>query len=312
MIQTAFAIAPVFLMILLGYALRRGGIPSVEFWNLNDRLVYFVLMPALFFRQISTADLSAEPIGPFALALCAGFFAALAFGVLAARAAGLAPAQGSSVAQGAARFNTFVALAIAEALHGAPGLQLAVLAAVLLVPVVNVSAVALLAAMLSPGEGGLVGRTLRDLVRNPLILSIAAGLAANLAGLGGLPVVDDTAAILGAAALPVMLLCVGANLRVRDMRASLGPLALAGAGKLAVFPAATLAALALVPPGAMAAEVALIYAALPAGVAAYTLARAMGGDAPLMAAIITVQTLTAFVTIPLTLALGGWLLGLRA
>jgi predicted permease len=312
MIQAALAIAPVFLMILIGYALRRGGIPSVEFWNLNDRLVYFVLMPALFFRQISTADLGAEPVGPFALALCAGFFAALGFGALAARVAGLAPAQASSVALGAARFNTFVALAVAEALHGAAGLQLAVLAAVLLVPVVNVSAVALLAATLSTGEGGVLGRTLRDLVRNPLILAIAAGLAANLAGLGGLPVVDDTAAILGAAALPVMLLCVGANLRVRGMRASVGPVALAGIGKLAVFPAATLAALALVPPGALAAEVALIYAALPAGVAAYTLARAMGGDAPLMAAIITVQTLLAFVTMPVTLAIGGWLLGLRA
>lgn len=309
MIQTALAIAPVFLMILLGYALRRGGIPSVEFWNLNDRLVYFVLMPALFYRQISTADLGAEPIGPFALALCAGFFAALAFGAAAVRVAGLAPAQASSVAQGAARFNTFVALAIAEALHGSPGLQLAVLAAALLVPVVNVTVVALLAAMLSAGEGGVLVRTLRDLGRNPLILSIAAGLAANFAGLGGLPVVDDTAAILGAAALPVMLLCVGANLKVRGMRASLGPVALASLGKLAVFPAATLAALLLVPPGALAAEVALIYAALPAGVAAYTLARAMGGDAPLMAAIITLQTLLAFATIPLTLALGGRLIG---
>ena len=43
------SIAPVFVLICLGYALRRGGIPSTEFWNLNDRLVYFLLMPALFF-----------------------------------------------------------------------------------------------------------------------------------------------------------------------------------------------------------------------------------------------------------------------
>jgi predicted permease len=170
--------------------------------------------------------------------------------------------------------------------------------------------VVLLTLMLRRGEGAVLGALLRDLARNPLLLSIAAGLVANLAGAGGLPVIDETAAILGAAALPVMLLCVGANLRVRGMRASLGPVVLSSLGKLAVFPAAMLLALVLVPPGAMAAEVALIYGALPAGVAAYTLARAMGGDAPLMAAIITVQTALAFLTIPVTLTLGSLVLGL--
>ena len=65
------------------------------------------------------------------------------------------------------------------------------------------------------------------------------------------------------------------------MQAALGPVALASLGKLVVFPAAMLASLALVPPGALAAQVALIYGALPTGVAAYTLARAMGGDVTL-------------------------------
>jgi malonate transporter len=59
MLTVALILAPVFLLICTGYALRRGGIPSEEFWNLNDRLVYFVLMPALFFVRISEADLSA-------------------------------------------------------------------------------------------------------------------------------------------------------------------------------------------------------------------------------------------------------------
>ncbi len=309
MLMTALAIAPVFLMILLGYGLRRGGIPSVEFWNLNDKLVFWVLMPALFFRQISTADLGAEPIGPYAAALCAGFFAAVGFGLIASRAAGHAPDVGSSVVQGASRFNTFVALAIAEALHGAPGLQLAVLAAALLVPVVNVATVVVMTLMLHGSEGRLVRNTARDLARNPLILSIALGVLANLGGLGGLPVIDETAGILGAAALPVMLLCVGANLRVRGMGGAAGPVALATVGKFLVFPLAMMVSLILWPPGMLAAEVALIYAALPAGVAAYTMARAMGGDADLMARIITVQTGLAFVTIPLTLALGGMVLG---
>ena len=55
---------------------------------------------------------------------------------------------------------------------------------------------------------------------------------------------------------------------------------------------------------------ALIYGALPTGGAAYTLARQLGGDAPLMAAMITVQTLLAFAIMPLWLSLGAYAFGL--
>lgn len=308
MLSTALAIAPVFLMILGGYALRRGGFPSTEFWNLNDRLVYWVLMPALFFHQISTADLTGAPLGPFAAVLWGGFLAATLFGWASGRAAGYAPPLASTVMQASGRFNTFIGLAIAGALFGPEGLALAVLGAALLVPVVNITMVTAMTLMLTDASGGLARHVLRDLLRNPLIVSIALGAVANLSGLGGLPVIDDTAALLGAAALPVMLLSVGANLKLRGLTASAGPLAIAAMGKLAVFPAATLALIVVFAPGMVPAQIALIYAALPTGVAAYTLARAMGGDAPTMAAIITIQTLLSFFTIPLTLAIGGWTL----
>lgn len=301
------AIAPTFLLILMGYGLRRGGIPSVEFWNLNDRLVYRVLMPALFFAKISAADLGAQPLGAFAGLLYTGFFVAVAFGFAAQAVAGLPPDKGTNVVQGACRFNTFVGLAIAEALYGADGLQAAVVGSAILVPVVNVVVVTTMALMLRRGGGNLFLGTLRDLGRNPLILSIAAGLAFNAAGLHRVPVLHDTALVLGQGALPVMLLSVGANLRIRGMEADLLPVVLAAAGKLVIFPAAVLLAAAVLSPDPLTLSVAMIYAALPVAVAAYTLAREMGGDAPLMAGIITVQTLLSFVSIPLTLTLADWL-----
>lgn len=305
MIAITLSIAPVFLLILLGYGLRRGGIPSAEFWNLNDRLVYWVLMPALFFAKISTADLGAGALGGFAAMLYAGFFVATAFGLVAQRMAGLAAAQGSDVVQGSGRFNTFVGLAIAEALYGAGGLQMAVLGSALLVPVVNVTVVTILTLMHRRGGGNPMAATLRELATNPLILSILAGLAVNLAGLGGLPVLDETTNILGQGALPVMLLCVGANLKLRGMRAALLPMGIAALGKLVVFPLVVVAVALALGVGGTVVEVAVIYGALPTAVAAYSLARQFGADTTLMAAIITAQTLLAFVTIPLTLVLAA-------
>ncbi|MEZ5869532.1 MAG: hypothetical protein R3D46_14325 [Defluviimonas denitrificans] len=87
------------------------------------------------------------------------------------------------------------------------------------------------------------------------------------------------------------------------MDAHFVPMILSAFGKLVVFPAAVLLVAAVIAPGAMPLQIAMIYAALPVAVSAYTLAREMGGDAPLMAGIITVQTLLSFVTIPVTLVI---------
>ena len=50
-------------------------------------------------------------------------------------------------------------------------------------------------------------------------------------------------------------------------------------------------------------EVAVLFAALPTASSSYIMSRQLGGDAPLMAGITTLQTLLAAVTLPLTLAL---------
>ncbi|MCQ0092255.1 AEC family transporter [Roseovarius sp. M141] len=304
MLTIFLAIAPVFALILMGYGLRRGGIPSTEFWNLNDRLVYWVLMPALFFAKISAADLSGG-LGDYALLLYAGFFAAIFCGWLFGRRV---PApQASSLLQGSARFNTFIGLAIAEAVFGTKGLQIAVLGSALLVPVVNITVVTLMTRQLGGGGKSI----LRGLIRNPLILSIFAGVLFNLAGLNEVPVLHEIARILGSAALPIMLLCVGANLKLRGLSGSVQIIGLSMLGKFLINPIAVILAAWFLGPDPLTLQIALIFAALPTGVASYTLAREMRGDAPLMAAIITTQTLLSFVTLPLTLLIGQAVLSLN-
>ena len=302
MIPVFLAIAPVFLLIMLGYGLRRGGIPSIEFWNLNDRLVYWVLMPALFFVKISEADLTSPELISLSAILYGSFFAAVAIGVLISMR--MDAADGTSVMQGSARFNTFIALALAEALYGTPGLQIAVLGAAILVPVVNVTIVSVMSLRLGAGKGGLLG----ELLRNPLILSILAGIIFNLLGLRNVVILHDVAAILGQAALPIMLMCVGANLKLRGLQAEVAPVLSSMFGKFVVFPMSAVLVIYLMQPSQLTAEVAIIFAALPVGVATYTLAREMGGNSSMMATIITVQTLLSFLTLPFTLLLARLIL----
>ena len=297
MLTIFLAIAPVIVIIMMGYSLRRGNILSIEFWNFNDSLVYRILMPALFFAKISTADLSGN-LGDYAFLLYAGFFAAIFCGWFLGRE--IQAPQASSLMQGSARFNTFIGLAIAEAVYGTKGLQLAVLGSALLVPVVNVTVVSLVARQL--GSGG--KSILIELVKNPLILSICAGVLYNFTGLNEVPVLHEIARILGNAALPIMLLSVGANLKLRGLSGSRKIIGFSMIGKFLINPIAVIFAALVLNTEPLFIQVALIFAALPTGVASYTLAREMQGDAPLMAAIITIQTLLSFIILPLTLLLG--------
>jgi predicted permease len=239
-----------------------------------------------------------------------GFGAAALFGLLAAKLAGLDGPLASSVLQGAARHNTFIALAVAERLYGTEGLAIAAVATSLLIPTTNVTMVTLMVWLVrGPDEKRIFTSILRDLARNPLILSVGAGVAWNVFGNGEIPVVHDVARLLGAAALPVVLLCVGANIRIRAMAASALPLGISSFGKLVVFPLAIVALAQAMGLSETETLVALLFGAVPTASSAYTLARQLGGDAPLMAAIVTVQTALAFVTLPLTMALAGRLLG---
>ena len=309
MLHILLSIAPIFILIVLGHLLRRGGIPSFEFWNLNDRLVYWVLMPALLFQKTSTIQLDPSIVGAYAVVILGGFAAAVLFSLAAGRLAGFDGPVNSSVLQGAARHNTFIALAVAERLYGIDGLAIAAVATSLLIPTTNVTMVTAMVWMVrGPDEKRILTSIMRDLARNPLILSVGAGVAWNLLGSGPIPVVHDVAAILGGAALPVVLLCVGANIRVRAMAASAKPMIVSSLGKLVIFPLAIVALSQVMGLSQTETMIALLFGAVPTASSAYTLARQLGGDAPLMAAIVTVQTAIAFITLPLTVALAQRLL----
>ena len=305
MLDILLSIAPIFLLLVLGYWLRRGGIPSVEFWNLNDRLVYWVLFPALLFNNTSTIELSGDLLSAFAVVIYTGFGSAVIFVLVSSRLFRLDGATASSVLQGAARHNSFIALAVAERLIGAEGLALAALVTALLIPVTNITVVTLMVLLIRGGGnlGAVLRAVLRDLARNPLLIAVFLGIAANLLGATAIPIVHDMTKILGAAALPIMLLCVGANIRLRAMTSAGLPVVLSVVGKQLVFPAMILVAAHFVPLSDVALMVLIFYGAAPTAASAYTLARQMGGNAPVMATIITLQTALSFVTLPVTVML---------
>lgn len=307
MIDYLIAIAPIFVLIILGHLLRRGGIPDVGFWNMNDRLVFWVLLPCLLFYKTATTEASLPTLGAFFAIGAAAVAAASAFSYVATRLIRFPTPVAITVVNGAGRHNVFIALAVAERLFGGEGLSTAALFAAVLIPATNLILVPLTVAMHPrPDEKGVFLPILRDLVRNPLLIAIALGFAANFMGWRDVPVLTETTRIVGAAALPIVLLCIGANIRIRVMQTSALPMVLTMVGKMVVYPLVVVIISQMMGLSETEMYVALIFGAAPVASSAYTMVRELGGDAPLMAAVVTTQTALSFLSLPFTIELVRW------
>lgn len=298
------ALLPIFLVILLGWALRRGGMPGDAFWPLVDRLTYFLFFPCLLLLRLAEAEFAGLPVAAMAVAIVSG--ALLSAALLLATGPRLSadiPAF-TSLFQGGIRPNTYVGLAAVAALYGDPGLALLAVAIAVLVPLVNLLSVAVLTHWLARGRRSPV-QLLIGVARNPIILACLLGIGLNLSGLHLPEGLRDGLAIVGQAALPLGLLAVGAGLDPQALRTGTRALLLASAVKLLLFPLLTLGIGRLLGIDGPALAVAVLFSAVPASVSSYALASQLGGDTRLMAAIITGQTLLAVLTLPLMLQLAG-------
>lgn len=295
------AIATIFFMILLGWWLRVKRIPSEEYWLYADKLVYWLLFPALLFHKTSNIEISSELVQPIFSIAIAGMVLSVCLAWAGSRLLNFNPAASSAIFQGAARHNTFISLAIVERLFGDSGLLIATLVTALLVPASNIVIVFALVLILNKGQGQIIRKIGEDLIRNPIIIAIALGFSANSLGWHNIIIVHEVTGLLSNAALPVVLLCIGASMQFEDIHETFKALALSSVIKLIVFPAFTVLMIWLTHVPAELAIILCIYAATPTATSGFALTRQMGGDYKLMASLITQQTLISFISLPLTI-----------
>jgi malonate transporter and related proteins len=301
MLTTFAALAPVFLLIALGRVMRALGFPGVAFWPAAERLVYYVLFPALLFLICATSELAGLRVLPLAVALIGAILAISALTLALRPWLKLDGAPFTSVFQGAIRTNTYVGLGTVGALYGKPGLVVLGVVVLIVIATVNLLAVAALIRFghRPAGPTALFGAV----ARNPLILACLLGFAVAAAGAHPSGVPRATLAILGQASLALGLLCVGGGLELAHLGRHRAAAITTCVLKLVLMPAATGLGCRLLGVEGVTASVAVLFAACPISASSYVLASQLGGDAPLIAALITLTTIAAAFTMPLVLAL---------
>jgi malonate transporter len=308
MLTVFAALLPVFLLIVLGFVLRRSLLKEDAHWIGLERLVYYVLFPALLIDTLARVDLSAVPIfgagGAMMLSVMLMALLCLALWPLLARTVGLDGPGFTSMLQGAARWQTFVALSVASGLWGNIGIAVASVAMIAMIPLLNIISVAALARFAAPQRLSWPA-VLLTIARNPFIWGCVLGLALNLIRLPIPEPIHQFADSLGRCSLATGLLVVGAGLQLEELHRPGATILLTILLKLAVMPAIAIAlGLAFGLSGTHLAIVACC-TSVPTSSNSYVLARQMGGDAPMMAQIVTLQTFLALATMPVAITLAS-------
>ena len=281
--QTALLILPNFVLILVGLVLARAFDYGRGFWEGLEKLVYFVLFPALLLRSLALSTLDLAGIGRVVASGWAVMLLGMALAALARPLFRVDARVAASCFQCAFRFNTYIGLAVAGSVYGAPGVATAALLMGAMIPLANLGAVGMLAAHAKTNLW-------LELARNPLVVSTLAGFAWNLSGLGMPGFLDNTLGLLGQTALPAGLLAVGAALRLERGEAGTGAHAWWLGVKLVAMPLAAWACVLALGLAGVEAVALVLWAALPTASSAYILAVRMGGDGPSVAAQITAGT----------------------
>jgi predicted permease len=304
MLHIVYALIPIFLVIALGFVIRRMDFPGEAFWAPLDQMNYYVLFPALLCYTLAVAEIRLGEVGAMAAVLAAGMMSMVALLMLSKRFLPMTGPEFSSVFQGAVRWNSFVALAAIASLWGKPGLALAAVAVAVMVPIANVVSVTVLTryAGATPAGPAAIAKLLS---KNPLILACVAGIALNLTGIGLPGPLATTFKIVGDASLTLGLLTVGAGLQIVNVLEKKWIVLYTSALKLVAMPLMMMGFCILFGVDELARLVVLICAAVPGATSSYMLARQLGGDMQLMASLITGGTILAVITMPLML----WWLG---
>lgn len=291
----ALLLIPDFALILFGFFLNRITDWGRGFWGGLEKLIYFVLFPALLFNSIAKTKIDFVAASP---ALKTAVVIVLVGIILAWLAKPLFKPTEKTFASGfqtAFRFNSYIGLAIAGRLHGDAGIAAFGIIIGLVVPMCNIASVWALA---KHSEASLW----KELIKNPLILATVGGVLYSLSGLPLPEVAQMLISRMGAASLACGLLCVGAALELKNVSKNAGLISYFTAVKLVAMPlAAMLTARALGVTGVYF-DMVILLAALPTATSAYVLAVRMGGDGPLVAQGVTISTLAGMLAIPFWLS----------
>ena len=291
-------VVPVFLIMILGYELKRRDIITSGFLAGGNKIVFYIALPALLFRGVYTSDIrAAVDIKFVAFAFACTVFSFFALWGISAIFIKDRPVH-ASFTQGAFR-GSFALFGIPLLLNmaGDGVMARAALLVVFIIPFFNVFSVMVLAPCAAQKPGVL--SVIWTVIKNPSNVMISIGILLAIFDLT-LPVMVSTAVNTTAnMATPLALLCLGGGMTFRGFDTKFKYALTAGLIKIFLVPLVFTALAVLFGFRDYDLAVLMIFFAVPSAVVGYSMAAQMGGDTYVAGTIIVIATLGSAFTLTL-------------
>ncbi|WP_166369170.1 AEC family transporter [Psychromonas sp. SA13A] len=298
MITFIYTLIPIIALIILGFILKRTKFLPEDTWPGIEKLTYFILFPALLIRTLGQQSITGMPWASMLLVIFGTLTVSAILLILLRPKLTEDNANFTSVFQGGIRFNTYIAFAVAQSLYGATGVAMSSVAAGFMIVLINLWCISIFVIW---GKTSITGtlQFIKSIMFNPLIIGCTIGWFLSLSGIGVPSIAGDILEIVGRAALPFGLLAVGAALKLESIHGHFKAIVYSSLIQFGLKPLIAVALITYTGLNGVAAAVLLIAFITPTAPSSYILARQLGGDIESMASIITMQTLLAFILMPL-------------
>lgn len=296
---------PIFVLLLLGWGLKKKGLTDDAFLRNADRLIYYFFFPVMLFWKIGGASFEKGIDWHFCFAALCALLTMFVFSILVIKLCRIPVFKAGSFSQSCYRFNTYIGVAVVLNSLGAEGIKYFGILIGFAIPLINVFAVTTLI-WFSGQEINFNQRMSmagKALVSNPLILGCLAGICySSLAGC--FPVfINNSLSLISMVALPLALISIGGSLTFVGVRGNMGLSFLAAGLKLLLLPGTGWFFFNLFNVTGLPFKVGLIFFALPASTAIYVLSSQMNSDTDLASSAIVLSTLLSFFSLSFILLL---------
>lgn len=292
---------PVFLIMVVGYFLRRNGMLGVGFVESADKFNYNVTLPLMLFTDLATTDIREEFDVRF-IVFCAAVTTIMFFGIwIGAKIFVKDKAMTGAFVQASYRSSIAVlGIAFISNIYGDPGM--APLVIIGSVPLYNIYAVLVLT-FESPDRDGVgnvgahIRKSLVNIIKNPIIISIFLGVLAALINLRLPHIINKTLTGIGSLASPLTLIAIGAGFEGAKAIKKIKPTLAAAFIKLMALPAVFLPIAVKLGWRDRALVALIIMLASPTTPSSYILAKNMHGDYVLTSGVVVATTLISSITL---------------
>ncbi|MGE4318694.1 MAG: AEC family transporter [Deferribacterales bacterium] len=297
-------VLPVFIVLAVGYAVKRAGLIDDAFIRTANRLIFNLCLPVLLYYKISLADLSsvfnALHVGVMYISIMVIFLVSF----LLNRPLKLGHSAGTFAIDSFRANFAYMGLPVSAYAFGDEGLVTASVLMAFVVPLANLLSVVALA--ISSHAGKSLKPLIRTALFNPLAAACVAGLLTSWSGIHFPDFFSRSLDIVSGVTLPLALFSVGGTISIEKLKGDMFRASLSAVLKLIIMPLTAFAVFtALGTQIGIPEKTVIIMMSAPAATVNYVLAATMDGDPSLAGSSIVLSTLLSVLTFTLWLFVLG-------